>query len=206
MWVEPLNAYVDLVQIGESPDALFVSIRTRRPAALPIVSFLQDLRVVLLRKFGGRTLDFNIKAVPEGTGWFRVTFAPITMLETTDGITRNPDTGETQADARVPVSSHDTGSGQGSMLVNSAQEQALALEGQDMMIRLYDWTRKPGSRKVIRDFLLHRIAYVDRPGQARAPIVASGDTDDLVERPFAVLLGQAGAAADIRGLTGSHVP
>ena len=57
-WIPELQAFVDLCQISASaPDAFQLKLRTMTPRFAPMVQLLQDVRVGLLREFGGRSVS-----------------------------------------------------------------------------------------------------------------------------------------------------
>jgi len=182
-WHEELRAYLDVVQVGASSDAFFVKIRTQYPNSVEIVGLLQDLRLELLRKLGGREVDFNVIAMPDEQGWFIITFAPLAMLYRENipddsPIAHNPCTKESSQELVLPYMALDSSSGKGNFCLSSATRWQLALEGKGMLERLYDFCRRPGARHVTRNFLLDRFAFVDRCGTVNGPSPVAVEEDN----------------------------
>jgi hypothetical protein len=167
-WCQPIRAYIDVVQVGDEVDAFYLKLRTQHPRDVGLVEFLQDLRLTLMRQFGGRAIDFWVSVFPEGRArsrWFAVIFAPLAMVEVVQRkpvwIQRNPDTGKTQHDYNLPVGALDTASGKGSIVAYSEQAIQDGLGGKTVMGSLFDYARKPGSRKAVSSFLLDRTGFID---------------------------------------------
>eukprot|EP01051_Picozoa_sp_SAG22_P010434 SAG22_NODE_940_length_6402_cov_34.673172_6_plen_175_part_00 len=71
-WVPALQAFLDVCQISTTePDAFVVKLRTSHPSHPPLLQLLQDIRLGLLREFGGRAVDFDFHVIADVTpGWF----------------------------------------------------------------------------------------------------------------------------------------
>eukprot|EP01104_Vermistella_antarctica_P015176 TRINITY_DN4921_c0_g2_i8.p1 TRINITY_DN4921_c0_g2~~TRINITY_DN4921_c0_g2_i8.p1 ORF type:complete len:973 (+),score=162.40 TRINITY_DN4921_c0_g2_i8:616-3534(+) len=195
MYCREIGAYIDLVQVGEECDAFYVKLRTRNPANPALVEHLQDLRLLLLRHFGGRLIDFCVSALPQGgNGWFVIAFAPISMIEKFDtGIAQNVDTGMTNVDMNLPMAKNlDSSSFLGQLTVENDSHWWIVSEGRAALSRLFDFTRKPGARRIVREFLLYRFAYVDHSGQClriESESVNLGPISDTPKEPvFDVLM------------------
>lgn len=170
-WVEHLAAWVDLVQVGESEDGFFVSIRTRTPDSQPVLDFLVGLRVHFLTALG-RSVDFNVTCHPTEAGEFIVNFAPVACMQRIkvpkgegamglDFDFQNPETSERFTEKRLPVASVDCSHGKGNVLAASDEYWQMALDGRPMLERLYDFNRKPGARAIAEAYL--RGAATARP-------------------------------------------
>jgi hypothetical protein len=64
-----------------SQDAFFVKLRTKTPASQAIVQTLADLRVLCLRQYGGRGVDFDVHCLADRSGWFVITFNAVAPIQ-----------------------------------------------------------------------------------------------------------------------------
>eukprot|EP00747_Dinoflagellata_sp_TGD_P031527 gnl/TRDRNA2_/TRDRNA2_135345_c0_seq1.p1 gnl/TRDRNA2_/TRDRNA2_135345_c0~~gnl/TRDRNA2_/TRDRNA2_135345_c0_seq1.p1 ORF type:complete len:670 (-),score=113.94 gnl/TRDRNA2_/TRDRNA2_135345_c0_seq1:87-1898(-) len=162
-WHERLGASVDVVQVGESEDAFFVSARSKKPEAEPFLQFLVDLRTHLVKAFGS-TVDFNATCHPTSEGEFIFNLAPVACMKkitVPDGEGclkstvdfQNPDTEERVTSKPLPCATVDCSHGKGNVIGLSDEYWKWALEGRPMLAMLYDFNRKPGSRAVVDSFL-----------------------------------------------------
>lgn len=163
-WFDSIGGSLDLVQIGESEDAFFISARSRRPDAVPFLQMLVDFRLKYMKEFG-RTIDFNATCHPTEDGEFIVNLAPVACIRRVqvpkgegcmglDFDFENPDIGQRLARDkwRLAIASVDASHGKGNILAASDELWDIALDGRPMLARLYDFNRKPGSRAVARSF------------------------------------------------------
>ena len=127
--------------------------RTREPAAAALIEALQDLRLALMREFGGHAVDFDVHCLPDtAAGDFAVTFAPVAAMEALPGGgTRNRATGQTAADAGLPrgaVGTVDSSNGKGNGMVYSREDWLLAVAaetgGRRLLERMMDFNALPG--------------------------------------------------------------
>jgi len=162
-WSSTLGAWLDVVQVGESEDAFFLSIRSPTPDSKSLLEFLVNLRLRLLRVFG-KKVDFNVTCHPLASGDFIVNFAPVACMQRIkvpkgegcmglDFDFQNPETGERLTERRLPCASVDASHGKGNVLAASDEFWHMALEGRPMLARLYDFNRRPGTRSEVEAYL-----------------------------------------------------
>lgn len=162
-WCERIDAWLDIVQVGEMDDAFFVSMRTRAPDALPFLQFLVDFRVHVIEAFGG-AVDFNVTCHPTTDGEFIVDLSPVACIRRIpvpkgEGVLgldfdfENPDLGERVSQKKLPVATVDCTHGKGNILAVNEEFWNISLEGRPVLCRLYDFNRKPGARAVVEKFL-----------------------------------------------------
>ncbi|CAK9015205.1 Hypothetical protein SCF082_LOCUS12652 [Durusdinium trenchii] len=162
-WCEKLAAYIDIVQVGTSQDAFFVSARTRRPDAQPLLEFFVQLRLEYLKAFG-RAVDFNCTCHASEAGEYYLNLAPLACMQKIkvpqgcgclglDFDFLNPESGETVTKIGLPVATVDSAQGKGNLLAASAEYWRNCLEGKPLLTRLYDFNRKPGSLSVAQTMI-----------------------------------------------------
>ena len=150
-----------------------------------VINLVYGCRKLLLEKFGGRGVDFNMLCASTCNGTRAViTLVPVSMVErdTEDhSMWINPDTGKTTVDFSVPCRTVDFSHGKGNIHCWNDAHRVQALEGHAMMSRLYDFACKPGSRKAIADYLAKLIWAWKEPPVGKAKIPAG--TERLTEPP-----------------------
>ncbi len=166
-WCE-LGFYVDIVQVGEQEDAFFVKLTMSNAYHEPAIRLLQQLRIGLMREFGGHSVDFNVKGLADTAGGFVITFGVITQLQIIErSVSLNPDTKIKSSDVPLPQCCTDTLAAAGGFLISDHRKMELArIEGRRCLVTLYDFTRKPGARRFVRRFLLANCGFIDGNGQS----------------------------------------
>ena len=160
-----LDAEIDIVQVGHEPDAFFVKIVTDDPTKPAIIEFVKKMQMDCLKAFGGpQKVDFMVKCINNDDGKCSLIFTPLAQLKTEEigdspiSVTSNPFTGQKNIDSKVPMHCMDNGKCCGLLKMKTQQNnndkklteiQAWANEGRPAMVRLYDYTRMPGSRVLI---------------------------------------------------------
>jgi hypothetical protein len=177
-YCESLCADVDIIQVGECADAFFLKFVSDLEEYRGLVEFLQELRIAMMRKFGARSLDFNIRVVPdEDDDTFVIIFGVIGPVEQGDNYCwKNLETGES-SDKCVAKSLGVAATG--GQLVSHSDEatQRAVNEGRKCVAELYDVFRKPGARRFVRRFLLAKLGILDHsdtpllPSHRRPPSV-----------------------------------
>jgi len=172
LWCPDLQAYLDMCQVGYEADAFYVKLKTRDPAFPPIVAMLQELRMTCMKEFGPKSVDFNCWAAPQGDGWFVVIFAPLAAIECDKSTwtCMNKDLNQAETEFSVPCGTVDSSQGKGNIMLFGDEKWALGMEGAKVLARLYDFNRKPGSRRVVQSFLLERYAYMDKIERLHGPV------------------------------------
>jgi len=165
VWHGELHAWIDLVQVGKSEDAFFISGRSRSPEAQPFLQFFVDLRVRFLQVFES-AIDFAVICHPTPCGEFILIFAPVSCIQVIkvpkgqgcmggERDYENPDLNELVTQHKLlPVACVDCSHGKGNVLTYSADLWKLGLQGRPVLTELYDFNRKPGSRAVAEAFLV----------------------------------------------------
>eukprot|EP00455_Lapot_gusevi_P000327 TRINITY_DN10154_c0_g1_i4.p1 TRINITY_DN10154_c0_g1~~TRINITY_DN10154_c0_g1_i4.p1 ORF type:complete len:430 (+),score=76.09 TRINITY_DN10154_c0_g1_i4:181-1470(+) len=169
-WCHELEAFVDVIQVGTEEDAFYVKLTTREITSEKICRMLHELRVGMMREFGGHNVDFNVKALADPNGGFVIIFGVIVQLTKTGrATTMNPDTGVRSEELdSMPIYWTDTCAAAGHVCLNTKQETETALaQGRLIIAKLYDYVRKVGARRYVRRFLLVRCGYVDGYGQTQ---------------------------------------
>jgi hypothetical protein len=86
-WCPRLSTWIDIVQVGSSPDACFVRLRTHDVTAKPLLQLLVRMRVALCRDARRRwgdpnMVDFALKVLPEETtGLFHIIFVVVSAMQ-----------------------------------------------------------------------------------------------------------------------------
>ena len=128
LWVDELASFVDVCQVGDEQDAFFVKITTQTPASEAVVGMLIALRIAMLREFH-RTVDFNLKATPDESGWFVLTLSPIANIEFDDKyIGYNRLTGHDHRAYDIPYRCVDSASCMGSLMVKGDEAFKLSTD------------------------------------------------------------------------------
>jgi hypothetical protein len=180
VWVVDIEAFLDICQISASePDAFMLKLRTTKPSHTPLLQLLQDVRIGLLREFGGRSVDFDFHAVADTTpGWFVLTLVPVAMMEkaSAPAYKRNPNTGSTNFDYGISAGTVNSSTGKGNVMVQNEEQRKQMLgnngeggSGRECMEKLFELVRFPGARKFVRQLLLVKFGYVD-PGPRQAAV------------------------------------
>jgi len=165
VWYEELHAWIDLVQVGTSEDAFFISGRSKSPENQAFMQFFVDLRAHFLQAFRS-TIDFAVTCHPTPCGEFILIFAPVSRLRVIhvpkgqgcmggERDYENPDLDERVTQHKtLPVACVDCSHGKGNVLTYSSDLWQLGLRGRSMLVELYDFNRKPGTRAVAEAFLV----------------------------------------------------
>eukprot|EP00448_Togula_jolla_P032577 CAMPEP_0170636992 /NCGR_PEP_ID=MMETSP0224-20130122/38148_1 /TAXON_ID=285029 /ORGANISM="Togula jolla, Strain CCCM 725" /LENGTH=895 /DNA_ID=CAMNT_0010966791 /DNA_START=76 /DNA_END=2761 /DNA_ORIENTATION=+ len=160
-----LDGTIDVVDIetldGGKDKGMFIKILTQQPTGFGVLSFLVNLRLRLLKKFGGgERLDFLSITMSDERGGFLILFGPIPQLDklTNDhpdlASWANPMTGETTLTAGLEEARIDFGKGLGHFLVaKPALQEQLLISGEEFMRRLWVFNRVPGCREEVSAFL-----------------------------------------------------
>jgi len=166
-YVAALDAYIDLVQIGDQSDAIALTLVTWRPSAPPIRSALVGLRRYICKKLGGRAVDFSLIASPRGDGTFLLHFTPVAALEWLDRSTsqalkegstfRNNSTGEFHDSTVLPCATVDSSQAKGNMLTYDKAAVSLAMKGEPIVRALYDYNRLVGARQAVVHYVRTRL-------------------------------------------------
>lgn len=165
-----LNATVDLVPVGEDPDACFLKIVAENPSSEEIIQFLLELKNKFLEKAGGPlNVDFNVKCIDNLDGTATIIFAPIAQVkkvakperELTEeesvrygygiAVTQNPLTGEFNVDHEVPVDGIDSAKGAGIFVIKTKIPKIKSWIGKETLSRLYDFSRYPGALSILKE-------------------------------------------------------
>jgi len=156
---DDVQCYIELVQVGEDPDAIMLRVECPelKHAMHPeVVGLIHDARNDMLLRFGGRAIDFNVYATSvDCESGAVIILTPLAMIGANDdrSVWSNPDTGMTAVDYNLPCHSVDFSQGKGNIHALSDAHWEIALEGRDMMGRLYDFVRKVGAREAMDEFL-----------------------------------------------------
>ena len=167
--VAALDATLDLVQVGDQNDAAVLTIVTRKASSPAVVELLVSLRMRLLQLFGGRRIDFNLIASARGNGEFVLVFAPVAAMafDPTMKAYFNPATGEVYDESQLPCATVDSSQGKGNILTYTPQAHALAMLGEHVVRRLFDFNRQPGARAAMVDFIADRYGVILRGSNGR---------------------------------------
>lgn len=141
------GALLDIVQVGESEDAIFLKICARDATTQPIQQFLLQMRLKILSEFGGYDrVDFLCKAMSDGDGGHVVILVPLAQLEKQEqGGFQNKLTGTEQTALGLPVHCVDTAKGCGSWMIGDAgMRQGVKDKGEASLRLLYDFVHCPG--------------------------------------------------------------
>ena len=162
-WSAKLEAFVDIVQVGKDKDAFFVSARTRKPDAKPVLDFFVQLRLEYLKVFG-RGVDFNCTCHSSVNGEYYLNLAPVTCMRKIqvpsgqgcmglDFDFLNPDLGDTMTKLGLPVATVDYSHGKGNMLAACPAYWTSCLQGRSLLTQLYDFNRKPGALPIAEQMI-----------------------------------------------------
>lgn len=163
-WCSQMDAFIDIVQVGTHEDAFFVSGRSRQPDTQRFLEFFVELRCRFLRAFG-RSIDFSCSCHASEDGDFIFIMAPVACMKKVrvpkgqgclglDFDFENPDLGERVTQHKdLPIATVDASQGKGNFLVNTSEHWNMALEGRPILVRLYDFNRKPGSRLIAQQMV-----------------------------------------------------
>ena len=162
-WCGRLAAFLDIVQVGTSEDAFFVSAHTQQPDSKPLLEFFIQLRLDYMKAFG-RSVDFNCTCHASTRGGFYVTLAPVACMRKikvaagqgclgSDMDYLNPDSGDTVTKLGLPVATVDCSQGKGNVLCVTRELWERCLEGRALLSRLYDFNRKPGALAIAQRML-----------------------------------------------------
>ena len=140
-WIDELQAYIDVVQIGTNEDACSVRCKTRAPLHAPLVSMLQGMRLACQQQLGGTKVDFVLMAQTSPDGWFVVQFFPTVNLHHEGDAITNADLGLDWKLANLPYRAINSASAKGAMMINVRAYQEQALQGYPILVRLFDFNR-----------------------------------------------------------------
>jgi hypothetical protein len=170
-----VEAQVELVQVGNKEDTVLLRVQPyrRAHAAHPvIIKLVHEARKALLLHYGGRDIDFNVFAAANvHTPGAVITFCPVNNVGPDPDnkyIWVNPDTKDRSDELGLPVQTNDFSQGKGNWMVwgDEAWKQSVS-GGRDIMATLYDFTRKPGMRSFMVDYLQKSITgWTDVAGRA----------------------------------------
>ena len=165
------GATIDLVQLGQHPDAFMVKIVAPLRPPPVCTRVLVDIRQHLLSAFG-HEVDFVFHAVPSAAADALIlSLTPIAPTAT--GATPldacNTDTMRTARQDRVPTSSLDAATGKGTFLLTEPEQWEFVEDGRACLERMYDHCRKLGSRRIVRQVVMRTCGYIDREVAARLP-------------------------------------
>ncbi|CAJ1332521.1 unnamed protein product [Effrenium voratum] len=172
-WCGRLAAFLDIVQVGTSEDAFFVSAHTQQPDSKPLLEFFIQLRLDYMKAFG-RSVDFNCTCHASTRGGFYVTLAPVACMRKikvaagqgclgSDMDYLNPDSGDTVTKLGLPVATVDCSQGKGNVLCVTRELWERCLEGRALLSRLYDFNRKPGALAIAQHMLEKMLECVIEP-------------------------------------------
>merc|ERR1712194_400550 len=139
----------------------FVKLQVAGRLTSPVIlQFLVDLRLHLLKTFGGaESMDFLVTAVGDDNGGFIVLFAPMPHLvkvgdEPPDLASwANPLTGESSESAAIEEARIDFGKGVGQFLcMKPALRAQLLQNGEDTLRRIWAFNRVPGVPEAVRAY------------------------------------------------------
>ena len=156
---EDVQCYIELVQVGNEPDAIMLRVECAelKHAMHPeVVALVHDCRNDMLLRFGGRDVDFNIYATSvDCESGAVIILTPLAMIGANEdrSVWSNPDTEKTAVDYDLPCHSVDFSQGKGNIHALNDAHWEIALEGREMMGRLYDFVHKPGARDAMDEFL-----------------------------------------------------
>lgn len=161
-FVPAIGAHIDLVQIGDQPDAVHLTAVTTRCAHPPLVAALCNLRLHLARALAPRAVDFTLTVSPRGEGTCLIALAPVAVLEVAKpgagaprGSLLNAATGEVVAAATSGAASVDASQAKGQLLLPAGGNEwkGAVASGEAAVRRLADLKRVPGARAEITRFL-----------------------------------------------------
>jgi len=165
VWHGELHAWIDLVQVGNSEDAFFISGRSKSPETNLFLQFFVNLRAHFLQAFRS-TIDFAVSCHPTPCGEFILIFAPVSRMRCIhvpkgqgcmggERDYENPDLDERVTQHKLlPVACVDCSHGKGNILTYSSDLWKLGLQGRSMLVELYDFNRKPGARAIAEALLV----------------------------------------------------
>mmetsp|Transcript_88179 Transcript_88179/g.169800 ORF Transcript_88179/g.169800 Transcript_88179/m.169800 type:complete len:917 (-) Transcript_88179:190-2940(-) len=167
---EYLGGTIDFVDVGGPLDAapelrgFFMKVQTARPTAPYLVGFMVDLRLHLLKQFGGsEQMDFFCNAMSDGAGGFVIVFAPLAQLEKVDdkppdfATFANPLTGESSESAGLQESRIDFGKGVGHFLCAKPElREQLMHGGEETLRRIWAFNRVSGAQAAAERFAAER--------------------------------------------------
>jgi len=163
------DAYVELVQIGDDPDSVSLRVETLEIGAAvdpAVIKLVHGARMVLLKAFGGRRVDFNFYAAANcALSGAVILLTPMAMIQANSDKTLwfNDDTGLSDKGCKLPCHSIDFSQGKGNIHVFGKEAWDQGLEGRSMMGRLYDFCRKVGCRKVLEEYLRESVRGWEAP-------------------------------------------
>ena len=75
---------------------------------------------------------------------------------------QNPDLGSFSNEWNLPCQTVDASQGKGNMMVWGKADWDLGLTGREVLVRLYDFNRKPGARRKTAEYLKEKVGFIDR--------------------------------------------
>ncbi|CAE7387234.1 unnamed protein product [Symbiodinium pilosum] len=125
-WCPHMQAFLDIIQVGESEDAFFVSGRSRQPDTQRFLEFFVELREDGDFIFVMAPVACMQKVrVPKGQGCMGLDFD-----------FENPDLGERVTQKNLPIATVDASQGKGNFLINTKEHWRMAMEGRPVLVRL----------------------------------------------------------------------
>ena len=179
---------VELVQVAESPDSIFVRITCLDPTARPLLQFLSDLRVHVLKNYvsigsaaeGAAEVpilhaDFITRCFSDSGRRFVCMLTPLAAMQLTAGddgtkIFTNPTTGADSRSVTLPQHKIDFAMSSGRFMQPAGSDAwRLAMKDGRAAVRgVYDFCRLNGARAVVEGFLSER-GYWQPPESAGDP-------------------------------------
>jgi len=187
---DDVRCYIELVQVGEEPDAIMLRVECPelKHATHPeVVGLVHDARNDMLLQFGGRGIDFNIYATSvDCESGAVIILTPLAMIEANDdrSVWSNPETSKTAVDYNLPCHSVDFSQGKGNIHALSDAHWEIALEGREMMGRLYDFVHKPGARDALDEFLHDHLPGWEQPRPFYAAVPAGAPASRWLDDSF----------------------
>mmetsp|Transcript_42653 Transcript_42653/g.91492 ORF Transcript_42653/g.91492 Transcript_42653/m.91492 type:complete len:670 (+) Transcript_42653:58-2067(+) len=172
-WVKRLASWLDIIQVGSNEDAFFVRVQTKTPASHEVLEFLIELRLMLMKELRD-SVDFTVTCHPMQTGEFVLCMAPVACLKRIPPAPGssvafehlNPITKDLFSEQRLPSACVDCSNGKGNVLAGSSEAWELAMEGREVLRRLYDFNRRPGTRKLVEAYFSRTLGNPLSEGEA----------------------------------------
>lgn len=155
---EKLQSEINCIQVGNSEDAFYLRITTDNPQNDDLIKALIDLKMSLLKTFGGNDkIDFHFHGIPRGDGKFVIVFAPLTRLVQNGAIFINPDLGKSHKDLDLPVEhihlSNACASPWGVSFTDQRTVDHVINNGEKTLRKLWDFTAKKGAFDHVQKYL-----------------------------------------------------
>ncbi len=169
------EAKIELVQVGKKADAFYLKLTTDNPTSDHFLQCLIDLKMSLLKKFGGiEKIDFLVHSIPNLNGNFSVIFVPHVRLEVRDkNVFYNPDSGENHVALGLPAEHLHLANALGSWGIdfnNSNMLEPALKGGRETLEKLWDFTSKSGTRDCVLQFFQEKLGATLSSQSKRTPI------------------------------------